>query len=220
MFGGFPMKGLPRPILLMCLVMAAVPLLAGTPKGMMLYGDSAIVNGQKLSMGSSAIFPNDIVQTDSGHARIAFLGATVGLDQGTLILMNSDSVRLDHGGLLVMDTQSPVAVHAGDVLVLPANPTPTQFEIKSQNGKLQIVAQKGNLLIKDCAGTTTLEEGQERKRDDSAHCEKGAVPPGALGPILSAKDAEIAGGVVGAGLLIWLLQSQPNQPTPASPVQP
>jgi hypothetical protein len=213
------MKGLPKPIVLTCLVMATIPLFASTPKGMMLYGDSVIVNGQKISMGSAAVFPNDIVQTGEGHANVAFVGATVGLDQGTVILMSPDSVRLDHGGLLVVDTQTPVAVHAGDVLVLPANPTPTQFQIKSQNGKLQIVAQKGDLLIKDCSGTTTLQEGQERTRDDSAHCGAGA-PAGAKAPILNSKDAEIAGGVVGAGLLIWLLQSQPNQPTPASPVQP
>ena len=214
------MKCLPKPVVLMCSVMVTIPLLAGTPKGMMLYSDSATVNGQKISMGSAAVFPNDIVQTASGPAHVAFVGATVGLDQGTLILMNPDSVRLDHGGLLVVDTQAPVSVHAGDVLVAPANPTPTQFEIKSQNGKLQIVARKGNLLIKDCLGTTTLEEGQERTRDDSSHCGKPGVPPGAQAPILNAKDAEIAGGAAGAGLLIWLLQSQPNQPTPASPVQP
>jgi hypothetical protein len=205
---------------LACLTAIPFSLLADTPKGVMLYvTDSAIVNGAHTSSPSIAVFPDDTVQTQTSKARIGFLGANIALDQDTFVTMGPDFVNLSHGVLLVLDNNNPVAVHAGDVMVMPADTIPTQFEVTHQNGKLRIIAQKGNLLVKDCSGTTVLAEGRQGDRDDSYHCKKGA-PPSAKGPIITAKEAEIAGGVAGAGLLIWVTQGGPSTPVPASPVQP
>ena len=208
-------------LLRFALIFAAfIPLcLADTPKGMMLYfNDSAIVNGKKISTNSAAVFPNDTVQTEQNNARIGFLGADVALDQDTLVTVNSDSVKLDHGSLLIVDTNAQIKVHAGDVDIMPADVSPTQFQIRDVDHHLEIIAQKGDLTIKDCRGHRSLAEGKEGKRDDRAKC--GGAPPDAKGPILNMTEAKVAGGVVGAGLLIWLLQGGPSTPAPASPVQP
>ncbi|HEY1800672.1 MAG TPA: hypothetical protein VGG46_07030 [Terriglobales bacterium] len=214
------MKSLRKQLVIGWLVFLPSLLLASAPTGMMLYfSDFAIVNGAKTSTNAMAIFANDTVQTEKNNAKIGFTGATVALDQNTLVTTGTDSVRLDHGVLLVVDTATSVAVHAGDVFIVPADVSPTQFEIRDENHKLQIVAKKGDLLIKDCNGSKTLAEGKMRTRDDSAKCKKGA-PPGAEGPLLTSKDAEIAGGLAGAGLLIWLAQGGGSNPPPVSPVQP
>ena len=194
-------------------------LMADTPKGMMLYlSDSAVVNGKQITTSSAAVFPNDTVQTVKNHARVAYLGADVAVDEDTLIKVGADFVQLNEGSLLVMDNNAQIEIHANDVIIMPADVSPTQFQIRDINHHLEVIAQKGNLIIKDCRGHRSLEEGKEGKRDDRAKC--GAAPPDAKGPLLDTTEAKVAGGVIGAGLLIWLLQGGPANPTPASPVQP
>ncbi len=193
--------------------------MADTPKGMMLYlSDSAVVNGKQVTSSSAAIFPNDTVQTAKNHARVAYLGADVAIDEDTQIKVGDNFVQLNQGSLLVIDNNAQIEIRANDVTIMPADVSPTQFEIRDVNHHLEVIAQKGDLIIKDCRGHRSLAEGKEGKRDDRAKC--GAAPPDAKGPLLNMTEAKVAGGVVGAGLLIWLLQGGPSTPAPASPVQP
>jgi hypothetical protein len=204
---------------LACSAFIPLCLMADTPKGMMLYlSNSAVVNGKEVTTSSAAVFPNDTVQTAKNHARVAYLGADVAVDEDTLIKVGADFVELNQGSLMVMDNNAQIEIHAGDVLIMPADVSPTQFQIRDVNHRLEVIAQKGDLIIKDCRGHRSLAEGKEGKRDDRTKC--GAAPPDAKGPLLDTTEAKVAGGVVGAGLLIWLLQGGPSNPTPASPVQP
>jgi hypothetical protein len=192
-----------------------ISLIAADSSGAMLYTKGAAwLNGSQVPR-SSAIFPGDLVQTQpDGLANINAAGTSVAVMSDSLIKFDSSSLALDHGSVSVA-TSKGLGAEAGGVKVLPASNSWTQFQVSDSNGKVQIVARKGNLTLTDASGTTTLAEGTSTTRD--ADQNSGGAAPAAGGGILDSPIVIGVGGAAIGGLLAWVLVQGSE---PASKVMP
>ena len=205
---------------------------ADQPAAMLYSHGSAWLNGNPIAR-SSAIFSGDLVQTNADSvANINATGSSVLVLNESLIEYEGSTLKLEHGGVAI-STSKLLATHAGDVKVSPVAAGWTEFEVRDVDGKVRIVARKGDLAISDSTGTTTLPQGQETTRDESqsqddSQAQKGkkkkkgsgpaaAAAPGAAGGILNSPVAiGIAGGIVLGGTA-WVLSHSDD---PESPVKP
>ncbi len=160
--------------ILSCLMLVIFPgaLFAADQPAAMLYSHgSALLNGNNVPR-SSAIFPGDLVQTNRDSvANINATGSTVLVLNDSIVQYEGSAVKLEHGGVTV-STSKLLATRAGDVRVSPAAGVWTEFEVRDVDGRVQIVARKGDLTISDDSGTTPrwrkvrrlLERNQSRRR--------------------------------------------------------
>jgi hypothetical protein len=132
-----------------------------------------------------------------------------------LVKFESNDVSVDHGAVGVATSKS-MGVHAGEVSVTPATGAWTAYELKNSDGKVLIMAHKGDLTINDSAGTTTLPEGQQTTRYAS-YDSKGGAAPAAGGGVLDSPIAIGIGVAAVAGLVTWVLVQGSE---PASPSKP
>ncbi len=203
--------------ILSCIMAVLLPasLFAADSGAAMLYGNGPTwLNGSSLPK-SSAVFSGDLVQTAPGSvAKINASGSSLMVLSDSLVQYEGSAVNLDHGSVTV-STSKAMATRAGDVAVIPTASVWTQFDVTSVNGKVQIVARKGDLTIDDGTGTTTLAQGQQTTRDsepaqDNNNKKKkkrkagGAVPGAAGGALDSPLAIGIGGGAV-VGLATWVL---------------
>jgi len=222
--------------ILSCMVGMIFPaaLFASDQPAAMLYSHgTALLNGNTIAR-SSAVFSGDLIQTNNDSvANINATGSSVLVLNESLVQYEGSSLKLEHGGVAI-STSKLLATRAGDVKVSPVATVWTEFEVRDVDGKVQIVARKGDLTISDDTGTTTLAQGQETTRDESQSQDdsqakkggkkkkKGAGPaaaaaPGAAGGVLNSPVAlGIAGGIVLGGTA-WVLSHGDD---PVSPVKP
>ena len=196
---------------------------ADQPAAMLYSHGSALLNGNTIPR-SSAIFPGDLVQTTKDSvANINATGSTVLVLNNSIVQYQGSAITLEHGGVTVSTSKS-LATHAEDVTVSPAASVLTEFEVRDVDGKVQIVARKGDLTIRDESGTTTTRaQGQETTREES-ESEKdkkkkrrgGGAIPGASGGALDSPVAVGIGTGVVVGLTAWVLIRSDD---PASPSQ-
>lgn len=212
---------------LCCLLACLFPaqMLAGESASAMLYTTgSAWVNGSTVPK-SAAMFSGDLLQTPSGStASIQSNGSSVMVMADSLVKFEGPALEIDHGGVRVT-TSRAMAAHAGDVTVKPANNSWTEFQVVDVDGRVQIAANKGDVIVQDASGTTTVTQGQQTTRDDTADVEKkkkkkrrSGAATAANGGIMSSPAAVYGGmaAVGGAAAWIWLRGSEP----PISPACP
>ncbi|HKV79333.1 MAG TPA: hypothetical protein VJP02_14390 [Candidatus Sulfotelmatobacter sp.] len=218
---------------MMVMIFPAALFAAEQPAAMLYSHGTALLNGNSIAR-SSAVFTGDLVQTSADSvANINAVGSSILVLNDSLVQYEDGSLKLEHGGLTISTSKS-VRARAGDVIVSPTATGWTEFEVRDVDGKVQIVARKGDLTISDNAGTTTLAQGQETTRDESqsqddsqAHKggkkkKRGAGPaaaaaPGAAGGVLNSPIAiGIAGGIVVGGTA-WVLSRSDDPVSPAKP---
>jgi hypothetical protein len=194
--------------ILSCLMIVILPvsLFAADQASAMVYTHGpALLNGNSIPR-TSAIFSGDLVQTTKDSvANINATGSTVLILNDSLIQYEGDSVSLEHGGVTVSTSKS-LSTRAGDVTVSPASSGWTEFEIRDVDGKVRIMARKGDLTISDDTGTATLAQGQETTRDEQSEKNKkkkrtaGGTAPAAGGGWL---DSPVAIGI-GTGVVVGI----------------
>jgi hypothetical protein len=211
---------------LMGVIFPAALFAADQPAAMLYSHGTALLNGANIPK-SSAIFSGDLVQTNKDSvANINATGSTVLVLNDSLVQYEGSAVKLEHGGVTVSTSKS-LATRAGDVTVSPAAGVWTEFEIRDVDGRVQIAARKGDLIISDDTGTTTLAQGQETTREESGS-EKdkkrkrrggaGAGPgsaPAAAGGILDSPLAIGIGGAVIGGVAAWAVIQGDDPVSPA-----
>jgi len=205
-----------RNLIWMLLAMFPASLMASESGGAMMYvKGTAWVNGSGV-VQSSAVFPGDLVQTKPASlAKINASGSSVSVLSDTTMKYESNAVSLDRGSVAVA-TSKGLSTHAGEITVTPAANSWTEFEVHDVDGKVQILANKGDLSISDASGTVTLPEGQQTTRYASSD-RKGGAAPAAGGGALDSPIVIGIGLAAIAGLITWVLLQGSN---PASPVRP
>lgn len=204
----------------MMLAVSPLSLLAADSSGAaMLYAKgTAWLNGGTVP-SSSAIFPGDLVQTNPGSmANINASGSSVMILPDSLVKFEGSAVAVDHGGVSVATAKS-LETHADDLTITPASAAWTEFEVNNQDGRVQIVARKGDLNISDGSETTTLPQGQQTVRDSPTKRRKrrGGAAPAAGGGVL---DSPWVWGTALAGLggfETWVIL---RGSSPISPIVP
>jgi hypothetical protein len=202
----------------LCWVMIAVTpaaLLAADSGGAMVYGRGEVwLNGKPLPR-SSAVFPGDLIQTQpESLATLDAPGAGVIVLPDSLVKFEANAVSLEHGSVSVATSHGMVGL-AREVTVTPASDQWTEFEIADANGKVLVVASKGEVSVNCGKGTATLSEGEQATRDESGNCNKkkrkGGAPVPGHGGILTDPYVQV-GGLVAGGVIVCLLLCNPSKP--------
>ena len=202
-------RALHRKILscLMILIFPAALFAADQASAMVYSHGPALLNGNNIPR-MSALFSGDLVQTNKDSvANINAMGSTVLVLNDSLVQYEGNSVSLEHGGVTVSTSKS-LATQVGAVIVSPAAGVLTEFEVRDVDGTVKIVARKGDLTIKDDAGTTTLAQGQETTREESRRDKNskkrgGGSVPGAAGGALNSPVAIGIGTGIIVGVAAW-----------------
>lgn len=143
---------------------------------------TASVNGGNVP-SSITIFPGDLVQIKpDSNARIDLLGSNVMIRAESKIKYVGTAVSVEHGSVAVA-TYKRMSTHVGDTTVSPMSDGFTVFEVSQTDGKVQIIARKGDVSVEDGSGTMTLAEGKQATRDEN--------PP----PSNKKKKKKVGGGV-------------------------
>ena len=174
------------------------------------------LNGS-LAPESSAIFPDDLIQTEGGHiAKIDADGSSVTVQTETIVQFRGDEIMLDHGSLQV-NTARRLKVRVNCLTVVPVADEWTQYDVTDTNGKVTVVAHRNDVNLHSPsalaqrskkAGTSndaTVREGETATRDE--HCPATARLPGSIdatGAWLNTWPAKGAGILAVTGVLCWV----------------
>src|SRR5271169_1215480 len=210
---------------MLAILFPAQMMLAGETASAMLYTNGAAwLNGSEVPK-SAAVFSGDMLQTRTDStANIQATGSNVMVLADSLVKFEGPAVELEHGAVRVT-TSRGLAARAGDVTVKPAGNSWTEFQVTDVDGRVQIAANKGDVTVQDDKGTTTVTQGQQTTRDDTADTEKkkkkrrraAGAAPAAAGGILSSTPAIYVGLGVATGVGIWLLLDHEPPLSPSCP---
>ena len=215
---------------LLAILFPAQMMLAGETASAMLYTNGAAwLNGSEVPK-SAAVFSGDMLQTrPDSTASIQSNGSSVMVLADSLVKFEEPAVELEHGAVRVT-TSRGLAARGGDVTVKPAANTWTEFQVTDVDGRVQIAANKGDVTVQDDKGTTTVTQGQQTTRDDTANTEKkkkkrrrgAGAATAASGGIMSSPPVVYGGlaAIGGAAIWIWTRDESPVSPScPSNPCQ-
>jgi ferric-dicitrate binding protein FerR (iron transport regulator) len=212
--------------LLALLFPAQMMLAADTATAMLYTNGAAWLNGSQVPK-SAAVFSGDMLQTRTGSsASIQSSGSSVMVLADSLVKFEGPAVELEHGGVRVT-TSRGLSARAGDVTIKPAGNSWTEFQVTDVDGHVQIAANKGDVTVQDDKGTTTVTQGQQTTREDTADPEKkkrkrrrAGAAPAAGGGILSSTPAVYGGLAIIGGVGVWVLLQHEAPVSPACPTNP
>jgi hypothetical protein len=192
---------------LICWIMVLVwpaSLFAADSGAAMLHSNGKTWINGTVSPTSMAVFPGDLVQTENNSAAsISSSGSSVAILPGSLVQFEAGKIGLNHGDVAVT-TSKKLATRAGNVIVTPVAGTWTEFRVSEHDGKVVILAQKGDLTVADESGTSTVAAGQQTTRSSDRRRGGAAVPAGSGGILDSPTVIGIGGAAIGA-LITWAL---------------
>jgi hypothetical protein len=210
---------------LLAILFPAQVMFAGETASAMLYTNGAAwLNGSDVPK-SAAVFSGDLLQTrPDSTASIQSNGSNVMVLADSLVKFEGSAVELEHGAVRVT-TSRGLAARAGDVTVKPAADSWTEFQVTDVDGRVQIAANKGDVTVQDDKGTTTVTQGQETTRDDTADTEKkkkkrrkgAGAATAATGGIMSSTPAVIGGLAVVGGVTVWVWTRSGAPVSPSCP---
>src|SRR5262249_42729357 len=130
-----------------------------SPSGMVHSNGPAWVNGTEIPK-SIAISSGDMLQTKAdSSASIGTNGSSVMVLSNTLVKYEGTAVGVDHGSVRVT-TSTGFAAHACEVKARPANNTDTQYQFAHNDGRVVVIATKGDVIVEDHEGSKTVKESE------------------------------------------------------------
>lgn len=212
-------------------VILPVSLFAQDTSGAMLHSSSpGILVNQNAAPASTAIFPNDLIQTQKDAiARIEVSGSAADINPETVVQYQSNELVLDHGSLSV-NTSRGMRVRVGCITITPVHDNAwTQYEVKDLNGKVAVSALKDDVYIdahsknpqeikkKQESNRTIVHEGEQKSREEKcggAYIKAENAAPG-IGSILNSPYAIWAGTGIVIGMTCYALcrGSEPVSPS-------
>jgi ferric-dicitrate binding protein FerR (iron transport regulator) len=195
----------------------------------MLHSDGgAWLNGNP-APSSSAIFPQDLIQTQKGNrAKIDADGSTVTVQPDTIVQFEGDELVLDHGGLQV-NTSRGMKVRVNCMTVIPLTPEWTRYDVIDVDGKMRVVVYQNDVKIhyqgagarrSKQAGISDVTVHQSEQVTREERCGAAAKPAEVIdaeGAILNSPWAKGA-GIAAIGIPIgWALCGGDNPVSPSKP---
>jgi hypothetical protein len=160
------------------------------------------VNGNA-SRRTTTLFSGDVIQTDENSAaNIIAAGSSVLVMPGASVKFLGNAMELTEGGMAIATSQAMTAT-VDDLIITPAGPKLSKYEIAEDEDTVVIAARQGNVAVSDGQQTSTVPEGQETTRKRKK--KEGSATSAGSGHGLSGKTLGIIGGAAGAtvaGILI------------------
>ncbi len=200
----------------------------GTGRALLHSDGGTWLNGNP-APDTSAIFPDDLIQTQKGYtARIDTDGSTVLVQPETVVQFEGDELFLDHGGLQ-LDTAREMKVRVNCITLIPLTADRTQYDVTDVDGRVRVVAYKNDVKIhyagavprrskQGNSSDVIVREGEQASRDE--RCGALIKTAGAIdahGAILNNPWA-VGAAVVGVGVLTCLGLCHTDDPV--SPSKP
>lgn len=185
-------------------------------RAMMHTDGGAWLNGNP-APNSSAIFPNDLIQTQKGNtAKIDADGSTVTVQPETIVQFEGNELVLDHGNLQ-LNTSRGMRVRVNCMTVIPLTQEWTRYDVIDVDGKMSVVAYQNDVKIhyqgaalrqskQAGASDVTVHQSEQATREE--RCGAAARPAeviDAKGAILNSTWAKGAGLAAIGILACWAL---------------
>jgi hypothetical protein len=154
----------------------------------MLHNDGGVWLNGNPAPNSSALFLNDLVQTQKGTlAKIDAEGSTATVQPETVVQFGGDELVLDHGGLQ-MNTSRAMKVRVDCLIVIPLTEDWTRYDVVDLDGKVTVSAHQNDVKIHYQGASArlakqarfsdvTVHQGEQVTRDE--RCGAGARPAAA-----------------------------------------
>jgi ferric-dicitrate binding protein FerR (iron transport regulator) len=209
---------------------AIVPLalFADEAKAILRSTEGVLVNRGAVSH-VSAILPGDTIETQaSAMAHIELSGSTVDIDPGSVVEFEGDEIFLERGTVKVNSARQ-FQVRTSCIVVVPANPEWTSFDVTEGNGKVNVAAHKKDVNLDSrgdhqhftqtsSAKHVAVPEGTQKSREEKCGlADMSSVSAATLG-ILNSPYAVGIGGAAVAGVTACMLGCFNDDPiSPDSP---
>jgi hypothetical protein len=187
------------------------------------------VNGMEIS-GSTAVFPDDSVETKPGFvANLDAEGSSVLIQPESIVKFEGSFLDLEHGSVSV-GTSTSLSVHVRCIRIEPVSNDRTQYDVTDLTGKVEVAAHKNDVNITQSSTihkasspsgsqSATVHEGQQATRDETDAC-GAAGPPESPANGLDRKWLEIGGGAALGGVVLCILLCTGKGQSSVSPWQP
>lgn len=218
------LRSLLRCVLIVCFALIQIQSVASeTASAMVLTQGLSWMNGTVLP-SSQAMFDGDLLQTGpTTTSNISATGSSVAVLPDSLVKFEVGVVDIQHGVVRVA-TSRALAAKIGGLTVVPAGRSWTVYTIENSNGHVVIVADKGDVTIRDPEQeTTTLSQGQQTTREEKSQRTKkrgrrgDGATPAARGGFPDSTKAIVGGGVVIGGLGAWVALQDRRPLSPSCP---
>lgn len=189
----------------MMIVVLPASLTAQSSTGAILRSDTGVWLNGNVAPSSSAIFPNDLIQTQKDHnAKIDADGSTATVQPDTIVQFQGDELVLDHGGVQV-NTSRGMKVRVNCTTVTPISQEWTRFDVIDVDGKIRVVAYQNDVKIHSTGGEarrsklvessdSIVHQGEHASREE--RCGPAAKPAEAVdgkAAFLNRTDVKVAG---------------------------
>jgi hypothetical protein len=211
-----------------------VSLLAQDSAAAILRSNGGVLLNKNPAPASSALYPDDLIETQKTLARIEATGSTADLNPDTMVQFEGYELVLDHGSLAV-NTSRGLRVRIGCVTVTPVNAAEwTHYEVADVDGKITVSASKSDVYIDSRSSgqepataqtkkpnrsdRTIVHEGEQKSRDEK--CAAAEVKDDRLagrGAIMNSPWAKGAAAAGIASLVCWALCQSDNPLSPSDP---
>jgi len=135
---------------LVCVTMVIIlpaTLCSQNPNAAMLHAAAGVQLNGNAAPASSAIFPDDLVQTPkNAAAKIDAAGSTAVVASDTLVQFEGNQLFLEHGTVQVT-TATQMAVRVGCITAIPVIAGWTQYDVTDVDGKVTVAAHKSDVNI-------------------------------------------------------------------------
>lgn len=197
----------------------------GTDRAL-LHSDGGTWLDGKPAPATSAIFPNDYIQTQTAHsAKIDVGGSTAMMLPETVVQFEDDELVLEHGSLQ-LNTARQMKVRVNCVTVTPLNADWTQYDVSDIDGKVKVIAYKNDVKIhapaaarratKGASMDNIVHAGEQATRDEK--CGAGLARSSGTVPILDRPFAiGLGGGAIAVTVACILLCHTDDPVSPSKP---
>lgn len=177
---------------IMVVALPSSMIMADVASAMLNATGTVTVNGSPVSR-STAVFPGDRIQTaGNGFATLTAEGTSVLMSGNSSLVLYEQQVDLGCGGA-VINTMKGMSARAGNLVITPSAPN-AKFEIKQINGKLQVLAREGSVVVNNRGAMTAVAAGNLF-----------SAPAAACMSPAAAQDAPPPGGATTGDTILFLL---------------
>jgi hypothetical protein len=212
------------------MIVAPALLWAQEPEAAMLHDPGGVFLNGTPAPASSAVFPNDVLQTQAqSEATLDANGTTVAIKSDTVVQFQGNQLDLDHGTLLVSSSRG-MRVRVGCITVIPATTQWTQYDVIDVDGRVRVAAHKNDVNIdrrgmvppqkapEGASLRNVVREGEEKIYEEKCAAPGQKAPYSARGAILNSPWAKAGGRVLVGVPTCWALCWRDDDPV--SPYRP
>lgn len=216
------------------MVILPVSLMADDTGAAMLRSNGGVLVNKNQAPASTALFSDDLVETQQGTARLEAPGSTADINQDTVVQFEGDELVLEHGTVSV-NTSRLLRVRVGCVTVTPVNADWTHYDVTDSDGKITVSALKNDVYLEarsnnpQKAGQKATQpahsdrmlvrEGEQKSREEKCEVADFKEPGhlAARGAIMNSPYVQWPAAGVIVGVTCWALCNSDNPVSPSAP---